>query len=298
MLAYDVVDVFTDRPFAGNQLAVVHGGEDLTTEQCLALTREFNYSETAFPVVGDGASYFLRIFTPGAEVPFAGHPTLGTAWVLRERGLVGESEVVQNCGAGPVGVRFHDDGAVELSAAPRDSGGPLDDELAAALLEDVGLSICDAAGPAWLSGAGLSFVHLPVGADSVGRARASHRPLEEYADRFAAAGAPADPVEGVNVHHVCGDAPELRVHARVFVPGLGVAEDPATGSAAAALGIALVASGRLPEGGRYEIAQGGEMGRPSRLSGRVEADAGAATRCHVSGRVQQVASGRITVPPR
>jgi trans-2,3-dihydro-3-hydroxyanthranilate isomerase len=298
MLAYDVVDVFTDRPFAGNQLAVVHGGEELTTEQCLALTREFNYSETTFPSVGDGTSYSLRIFTPGAEIPFAGHPTLGTAWVLRERGLLVESEVVQRCGAGTVGVRFHDDGAVELSAAPRDSVGPLDDELTAALLEDVGLSISDAAGPAWLSGAGLSFVHLPVGADAVGRARASRRSLKEYADRFAAAGAPAGPVEGVNVHHVAGDAPELAVHARVFVPGLGVPEDPATGSAAAALGIALVASGRLPEGGRYEISQGGEMGRPSRLSGRVEAEAGAATRCHVSGRVQQVASGRIAVPPR
>ena len=211
---------------------------------------------------------------------------------------MGEREVVQSCGAGPVAVRFHDDGLVELSAAPRDSVGPLDDELAAALLEDVGLSIFDAAGPAWLSGAGLSFVHLQVGAGSVGRARASHRPLEEYADRFAAAGAPADPVEGINVHHVSGHAPDLRVHARVFVPGLAVAEDPATGSAAAGLGIALVASGSLPEGGRYEIAQGGEMGRPSRLAGRVEANAGAATRCHVSGRVQQVASGRIAVPPR
>jgi trans-2,3-dihydro-3-hydroxyanthranilate isomerase len=297
MLTYDVVDVFTDRPFAGNQLAVVHGGAELTTEQCLALTREFSYSETTFPVVGDGASYSTRIFTPGTEIPFAGHPTLGTAWVLRERGFLREREVVQQCGAGEIGVRFHDDGAVELSATPHDSVGPLDDALVASLLEDVGLSISDVAGPGWLSGAGLNFVHLPVSADAVARAHASHRPLEEYAERLAAVGVPADPVEGINLHHVSGDAPELRVHARVFVPGLGVPEDPATGSAAAALGIALVACGRLPEGGRYEITQGVEMGRPSLLSGRVEAGAGVATRCHVAGRVQKVATGQIAVPP-
>jgi trans-2,3-dihydro-3-hydroxyanthranilate isomerase len=298
MLSYDVVDVFTDRPFAGNQLAVVHGGADLTVEQCLALAREFNYSETTFPVVGDATTYSTRIFTPGAEIPFAGHPTLGTAWVLRERGLLEGDEVVQHCGAGEIGVGFHGDGAVELSAVPHDSVGPLDDALVASLLEDVGLSISDVTGPVWLSGAGLNFVHLPVSADAVARARVSRRPLAEYADRFVAAGAQADPVEGINLHHVSGEAPDLVVHARVFVPGLGVPEDPATGSAAAALGIALVASGRLPDGGRYEITQGVEMGRPSLLSGRVEADAGAATRCHVAGRVQKVASGAIAVPPR
>lgn len=297
MLSYDVVDVFTDRPFAGNQLAVVHGGEELTTEQCLAITREFSYSETTFPGAADGLSYATRIFTPGAEIPFAGHPTLGTAWVLRERGLLEGERVVQHCGAGDIGVRFQGDGAVELSAAPRDLVGPLDDALVTSLLEDVGLSISDVAGPVWLSGTGLSFVHLPVAADAVARARPSFRPLEEYAERFAAAGEVTDPVEGVNLHHVSGEAPEVSVHARVFVPGLGVPEDPATGSAAAALGMALVAAGRLPDGGRYDITQGVEMGRPSRLFGRVEAASGVATRCHVAGRVQKVASGRIAVPP-
>jgi trans-2,3-dihydro-3-hydroxyanthranilate isomerase len=82
----------------------------------------------------------------------------------------------------------------------------------------------------------------------------------------------------------------------VFVPGVGVPEDPATGSAAAGLGMALVASGLLPEGGRYDIVQGVEMGRPSALFGRVEASDGRATRCHVAGQVQPVASGEIAVP--
>lgn len=297
MLGYDVVDVFTDRPFAGNQLAVVHGAEDLSTEQCLAIAREFGYSETTFPVPRSTDAYATRIFTPGGEIPFAGHPTLGTAWVLRDRGLLSSTQVAQHCGAGEIGVAFLGDGSVELSAVPRDLVGPVDDKLVAALLEDVGLSISDVAGPAWLAGTGLTFVHLPVTEDAVARAVPSRWPLREYADRFAALGALADPVEGINLHHVSGDAPDLTVHARVFVPGLSVPEDPATGSAAAGLGMALVAAGRLPEGGGYTITQGVEMGRPSRLFGRVEVSAGAATRCHVAGLVQHIATGQIAVPP-
>jgi trans-2,3-dihydro-3-hydroxyanthranilate isomerase len=105
-----------------------------------------------------------------------------------------------------------------------------------------------------------------------------------------------DLLDAVNVYAVSGDAPRLAVHSRVFVPGAGVAEDPATGSAAAGLGMALAASGELPEGGRYDIVQGVEMGRPSALAGRVEATAGTAQRCFVAGGVRQVATGSIAVP--
>ena len=297
MLSFDIVDVFTDRPFAGNQLAVVHGAEDLTTAQCLALAQEFGYSETTFPAPRGEGEYATRIFTPGGEIPFAGHPTLGTAWVLRSHGDLGPGPVVQHCGAGEIGVRFLPDGDVELSATPRDLAGPLDDALLAALLEDVGLSLSGAAGPAWLAGTGLTFAHLAVTEEALERARPSFRPLSEYAERLAAVGATADPVEGLNLHHVSGEAPELSVRSRVFVPGLDVAEDPATGSAAAGLGVALVAAGRLPEGGGYTIRQGVEMGRPSTLVGRVEATSGSVERVHVAGRVQPVASGRIVVPP-
>jgi trans-2,3-dihydro-3-hydroxyanthranilate isomerase len=301
---YDVVDVFTDRPFAGNQLAVVHGAEQLSTDQCLALAREFNFSETTFPgaVAADGRSYPTRIFTPGGEIPFAGHPTLGTAWVLRERGQLDGEAVTQHCGAGPIGVAFLEEGIVELAAVPRDLLGPLPASTTDALLTDLGLAPDDLAAPAWLAGCGLTFVHLPVVADAVARAQLPRRPLGEYADGLARLGAAQDPVEGINVVHVSGSAPELDVHARVFVPDLSVPEDPATGSAAAGLGVALVAGGFLPEGGRYRIRQGLEMGRPSLLQGAVEADrsatgaAAAATRCRVGGQVQPVARGRIGVP--
>ena len=303
VLTYDIVDVFSDRPFAGNQLAVVHGAQDLTAEQCLAVAREFNFSETTFPVTrqraGASVEYATRIFTPGGEIPFAGHPTLGTAWVLRHRGLLGEltgeGEATQVCGAGRIGVRFAD-ALVELSAPPRDLLGPLDESLAEALLGDLGLSREDLVGPAWLAGCGLTFVHLPVRDEAVGSAVPSTRPLGEYAHRLAALGTAQDPVEGVNLFSVSGDAPALTVHSRVFVPGLSVAEDPATGSAAVGLGVALVAAGRLPDGGRYDITQGVEMGRPSTLYGRVEASGGEARLCHVAGHVQPVASGEIAVP--
>jgi len=313
-LSFDLVDVFTDHPFAGNQLAVVHGADDLSTEQCLAIAKEFNFSETTFPAtdVTDGREYATRIFTPGGEIPFAGHPTLGTAWALRARGLLTGDVVSQVCGAGRIGVRFSE-GYVELSAAPRDLIGPLDDDLAASIAGDVGLARSDLVSPAYVAGCGLTFVHLPVTQEAVARATVARRPLAEYRDRFERAGPTSDPIEGINVHAVSGAAPTLQVRSRVFVPGLSVPEDPATGSAAAGLGIALVAGGLLPVGGSYTVTQGVEMGRPSTLHGRVEttvlgghgwsaegsddATTVVAAVCHVGGRVERIGRGEIDVPP-
>lgn len=291
-LRYDIVDVFTDRPFAGNQLAVVHGAGELSTDQCQALAREFNYAETTFPVPGDASRYTTRIFTPGSEIPFAGHPTLGTAWVLRAHGDLAGDEVVQECGVGEVAVRFGGD-LVELSATPRDLVGPVADELTASLLADLGLAMTDLAGPVYVAGTGLTFAHVPVVADAIGRAHVSITPPSDHVPAIET----QDPFEGINLVAVSGSAPALEIRSRVFLPGLAVPEDPATGSAAAGLGVALVASGLLPEGGTYAIEQGVEMGRPSVLLGRVEVASGRATRCHVAGRVQHVASGEIAVPP-
>jgi trans-2,3-dihydro-3-hydroxyanthranilate isomerase len=297
-LSFDIVDVFTDHPFAGNQLAVVHGADDLTTGQCQAIAQEFGYSESTFPgsAVREGREYDVRIFTPEQEIPFAGHPTLGTAWSLRARGLLESDDCVQVCGAGRIGVVF-DDGRVELSAKPRDLAGPLDDALARDVLRIIGLGLADLAGEAWVAGCGLSFVHLPVTEEAVVRAVPSGRPMpDELIARLEGLGDVKDLLDALNVYAVAGEAPRLAVHSRMFAPGVGVPEDPATGSAAAGLGMALVASGLLPEGGRYDITQGVEMGRPSSLAGRVEAAAGRATVCHVAGQVHQVAAGEIEVP--
>ncbi len=291
-LAFDVVDVFAERPYAGNQLAVVHGAQGLDDTQLLAIAREFNYSETTFPAPVDERRYAVRIFTPGGELPFAGHPTLGTAWVLREQGTLAGDSVVQECGAGEIGVRFDDD-LVELSATPRGLAGPVPSAVTADLLADLGLSPADLAGDAWVAGAGLGFVHVPVAPGAVARARPSSRPLTAYAGLPDAGGQ----TEGINLVTLEPAGDHVDVHARVFVPLLSVPEDPATGSATAGLGMLLVASGLLPAGGSYTIRQGLEMGRPSTLYGRVEAHEGVATSCHVAGRVQPVSRGQLRVPP-
>lgn len=293
MLRYDLVDVFTDRPFAGNQLAVVHDAAHLSVAQLHAIASEFNLSETTFPTPRGPGEYDVRIFTPAGEIPFAGHPTLGTAWVLRAAGVVGPDEGVQHCGAGEVRVRFDGD-RVELSATPRDLSAPVADEIVAEVLGDVGLTEADRDGAAYVAGAGLNFLHLPVVADAIGRARPARRPVSRFTE---AVGALRDPFDGINVVSISGTAPALAVRSRVFVPELSVPEDPATGSAAAGLGLALVAAGRLPDGGRYEITQGVEVGRPSRLSCRVEVADGHPVACHVAGGVCHVGRGEISVPP-
>lgn len=287
-LDYDIVDVFTDRPYAGNPLAVVHGSDGLATPQLQALAREFNLSETTFPTVrADGSAYDVRIFTTAEELPFAGHPTLGTAWLLRRRDRLERDDVVQHCGAGEVPVRVEADMA-ELTARPRYVHQREDaDALAAA----VGVGSHDVEGPAYEASAGLGWVFLRVRADAVERARVP-------ASGWSVEPAGADLVGGVCVwSSAWGDA--LTVHARVFCPDVGVTEDPATGSAAAALGSVLVAVGAAARDGdtAYRIAQGAEIGRPSTLHGRVGADGGDAVRVRVGGGVAHVATGRIAVPP-
>lgn len=291
-LEYDVVDVFAREPFAGNQLAVVHGAEDLPDEALLAIAREFGYSETTFPVPAGAGQYRVRIFTPNREIPFAGHPTLGTAWVLRDRELLQGDEVVQECGAGDVGVRFDGD-RVELSAAPRDLAGPLGDAFVAQILESMGLELDDCDGETWLAGTGLTFVHVPVHDEAVGRAEVPDVAVRGVADLPDT----RDPLLGISLYAVRG-RPDygLDVHSRVFVPTLAVPEDPATGSAASGLGLALHARSMLDDGDRYRISQGAELGRPSQLDGRIDADETGVTRVHVAGAVHPIARGQIRVP--
>jgi trans-2,3-dihydro-3-hydroxyanthranilate isomerase len=290
-LEYDVVDVFAYQPFAGNQLAVVHDAADLPDADLLAIAREFNFSETTYPTPVDGGRYRLRIFTPGGEIPFAGHPTLGTAWVLRERGRLDRADVVQECGAGEIGVRLDD--LVELSASPRDLVGPLGDAYVAQLLEAMGLDLDDSDGEVWLAGTGLTFVHVPVHDGAVGRARVPRRPVRDIAELPDT----RDPLDGINLYAVRSRSDDgLDVHSRVFVPGLSVPEDPATGSAAAGLGLALHERGALDGDGRYRISQGTEMGRPSVLAGRVERAGSTVGRVRVAGSVHPIARGQIRRP--
>jgi trans-2,3-dihydro-3-hydroxyanthranilate isomerase len=294
-LRFDVVDVFTDRPFAGNPLAVVHGADGLRTEQLQAMAREFNLSETAYPLPStvDGADYRVRIFTPAAELAFAGHPSVGTAWVLARDGAISRGEVVQECGAGLMSLLVDADGA-RLTGGEPTIRGDLD---AAPILAAVGLELSDvdARAPAGMVGAGADFIFLAVGEDAVARAVPEMAAVRALQPRqglavlsFDAAAAAAEPAAG-----------DAAVHLRMFSPGLGVAEDPATGSAAVALGVFLVWRGLLPGDGesRYVISQGAEIGRPSTLDCTAVASGGRAVRTTVRGGVVPVSSGRIAVPP-
>jgi trans-2,3-dihydro-3-hydroxyanthranilate isomerase len=302
-LEYEIVDVFAAAAYAGNPLAVVYGADALKQAQLQALAREFNLSETTFPVAmtaddqAAGADYRVRIFTPATEIPFAGHPTLGTAWALVRRGDIAPGDRRQACGAGLIGVRLPADESepVELSATPGDHARQFTDDETAELASLVSLSPDDVTGRAYVAGCGLTWTYLPIAEAALSRARSVGRGLSETSIDLSGL---LDPVDGIDVFVATAGSGGVSVRSRCFVPGFGIPEDPATGSAAAGLGLVLVAAGLAAPDGEtsYEIEQGVDMGRPSQISGRVEATDGVATRVHVSGRVVPVARGTIRIP--
>jgi trans-2,3-dihydro-3-hydroxyanthranilate isomerase len=283
-LSYEVVDVFAERPFAGNPLAVVLDGDELTTEQMQTIAREFNLSETTFPVRTDAdADYRLRIFTPGSELPFAGHPSVGTAWLMAQLGRVAPGRVVQECGAGILSLAVDADGAT-LSGGRPQIGEPLDP---GPLLAAVGLSGADLdpVAPPRSTGTGVTQVHLPVRDDAVARAEPNLTLVNA-----------AHPDRAIYVFSWEGE--RRAAHVRMFAPGFGIVEDPATGSAALGHGVWLAASGLVPDDATttYEIRQGEEMQRPSRIVGTVTLERGEIVSTTVRGAVHRVTRGTIEVP--
>jgi trans-2,3-dihydro-3-hydroxyanthranilate isomerase len=281
---YEIVDVFTTRPFAGNPLAVVFDAAALATDQMQALAREFHLSETVFVLPSSSATYRARIFTPDTELPFAGHPSVGAAVSVVRRGLARPGSLVQECGAGLLPIEVTAAGSATLTGGKPTVGSPID---ASPLLSMVGLTEAEldaGAAPRW-AGCGLEFAFLPV-----------RRPALAGASDDAAVAARIG-VSQVSVF--AWDAASRTAYARVFCPGVSVPEDPATGSAALGLGVFLVESGLLPPDGTssYTVHQGVEMHRPSVLECTVTAAAGSAVSATVSGHVVPVARGEIAVPP-
>jgi trans-2,3-dihydro-3-hydroxyanthranilate isomerase len=280
-LGYHVVDVFTDHAYAGNPLAVVLDADGLTDRQMQSIAREFNLSETTFvltPTTPD-ATYRLRIFTPSIELPFAGHPSVGSAWLLQSIGRFGAGTVVQECGAGLLPIVVGAAGA-ELTGGPVSQSDEVASEPFAAA---VGASAGDLVGtPVRWCGCGIDFAYVQVHDAALGRVVPD---LQRLADLGNA---------GVCVFSFDG----TDAHSRVFAGGAGVAEDPATGSAALGLGVFLVVSGLLPGNSTatFTVAQGLEIGRPSHLSVMVRAENGRVAEARVSGGVVPVATGRITLP--
>jgi trans-2,3-dihydro-3-hydroxyanthranilate isomerase len=287
-LPYVVLDVFTDRPFAGNPLAVVMDADRLSGGQLQRIAREFNLSETAFPMAptDDGADYRLRIFTPTVEVPFAGHPSVGSAWWLARSGRIGTGVVHQECGAGVLPVTVTDEGAT-LTGGAASVSDPVD---AGTALSAVGLNQADLVDDeVRIASTGLPFAIAFVAADAIARCAPDMAVLRtEF----------AHPRPATGVYVVDWDAERRHAKVRMFAGDLGSAEDPATGSAALALGARLVARGDLPDGTQtFTVEQGVDMGRPARLTVTCDVTQGAVDRLQVTGGAVLVAEGRIAVPP-
>lgn len=298
-------DVFTDRVFAGNPLAVFPDGEGIDDATMQKIAREMNLSETVFVLPPSDASKALRrlrIFTPGAELPMAGHPVVGTWNVLARQGVVappasgtGVVRVSQELKVGvlPVDIEFADRQPVRVvmtQATPRVGEGLNEAEAAAESLrlarEDVGDDLL----PIVVSSTGVPFLIVPL------RSRAA---LSRVRTNGAALGALLSRTGAHGVYAVTREAhaADALVSARMFADdSLGVGEDPATGSAAGTLAAALVHYGVAPVNNgiaRFVIEQGVDMGRPSRIEAEVEGAAGAVRVVRIGGGAVKVLEGQI-----
>jgi trans-2,3-dihydro-3-hydroxyanthranilate isomerase len=301
-MRFFTADVFTDRAFGGNQLAVFPDADGLDPRTMQAIARELNLSETVFvfPPADPAHTRRLRIFTPGSELPFAGHPTIGAAFVLTSIGEVpldpGGASIVFEEGVGPVpvSVRARDGrpGYCELTAARLPEEGPAPppvDEIASALSLRPDELRTDHLSPRGVS-CGVPYLFVPL-RDEAALAR-SRINLPAWERSLSSWWAPA-----VFPLVETGGKDGVDFRARMFAPGVGIPEDPATGSAAAALA-GYLAGESGPENGslRWVIEQGVEMGRPSRLHVTCDRAGGRIAAVRVGGSSVLVSEGRLAIP--
>ena len=301
-LEYHVLDVFTDVPGGGNPLAVFVDAPALPDSRMQAIAFQLGLSETVFvlPATLPGAQRRLRIFTPAMELPFAGHPTIGTAQLLVDLGLVeAESPGVwrfslqEQVGAIPVEVTTKDTGSgrftwLTTSQLPQRGPAPPRTEVLAALLGiDAAEIATDARDAPSAYSAGVPFLFVPLRDRSVlGRARVNGDVWTTHVAGFWAPHIFAFvPPDGA-------DAGGREVAARMFAPAMGIVEDPATGAAAAALAGYLWDRERTP--GRWIVMQGREMGRPSELHVELRGAGPSLERVRVGGGAVHVRTERLT----
>jgi trans-2,3-dihydro-3-hydroxyanthranilate isomerase len=278
---YVVADVFTDTPLAGNQLAVFTDAREIPEEVLQPLAREMNLSETVFvyPAEADGHAR-IRIFTPAAELPFAGHPTLGTAFILAAPLQLGEIRLETGVGTVPVKLDRDETGRIVFGRMEQPVPSVEGYEPVAELLDALGVEGSEL--PVELYDNGLRFVYVALPSEAE---VAALRPnLGRLGDLPA--------VLGFNTFA----GSDSKWKTRMFAPGGGVAEDPATGSAAGPLAVHLARHGRIGFGEEIEISQGAEIGRPSTLFARVEGTAEQIERVEVGGSATIVARGEFRLP--
>ena len=302
---YHTLDVFTDRMFGGNPLAVFPQADGLSTDVMAAIARELNLSETVFmfPAETADGTRKLRIFTPGAELPFAGHPTLGAAHLLAATGgasLAGTgastARIVFEEGVGPVAVTVRAENGVpvfaQLAAAIMPEVGPRPPSRER-LARILGLEIADILTGDWAPAAvscGVPFLFVPLASRrAVARARLDQGAWVQDLSSYWA--------PHIFVFSRDGELAGSDLHGRMFAPAMGITEDPATGAAATALGGYLASRSPQHDGTlRWTLEQGFEMGRPSLLY--IEADvAGRQPQAiRVGGRSVMVGEGFIDLP--
>ncbi len=280
---YSVADVFCDVALQGNPVAVfTEATDDLGTELMQRTARELNLSETVFVFAPatDAADIDVRIFTPAAELPFAGHPVLGTAFIVGARSGAGVVRIGTRAGVVPVALTRREgevvSGEMEQPIPTWEPLGPAPRLLAALGVPESLLPI-----ELYDNGPRHAYVVLRSAAEV-----AAVTPDMTALERLGAIGGLG--AIGVSCLAVHGTS----VRTRVFAPALGVAEDPATGSAAGPLAVHLARHGMTAFGQRLEISQGQEIGRPSRLSALAEGSADVVTRVAVAGSAVIVGEGR------
>ena len=279
---YEVWDVFTDVPFAGNPLAVVLGAVPEAAMQPVA--REFGFSETAFVLPPEaGGAARVRIFTPTQEIPFAGHPTIGTALALADRG----PEMVLELGVGPIPVRVEGGRASLRNPTPLSREGEVAPGTVAACLGLGPAAVRLATHPPLRAGVGLPFAFAELSGED---ALADARPVAD-AFREAQSLHPGPFDFALCAYVRDGEA----VRARVFAPLDDIPEDPATGSAACALAGLLAETLGRPLA--LDVRQGEAMGRPSRLRASAEVEGGRCVATRLEGAGVRVMEGRLVAGP-
>lgn len=271
-LKYYLLDVFTNEPFGGNQLAVFMDGNGLSTNQMQAIAKELNLSETVFLLspISETSSYKLRIFTPETELPFAGHPTIGTAFLLAELGLVKtktgctEINLEENVGQITIHIYAENEKVIKVDMfqpIPQKLEKKLNKDQVAALLsldiEDIHPTL-----PVEVVSAGIPFVYIPL------ISLQSIKNVKFRMDIWNEAFTTHDDTKHIFVFSLEAENEEAHVHSRMFAPAMGITEDPATGSASGPLGYYLVSHQLIEEkNGQYHFIseQGMEMGRPSMI---------------------------------
>jgi trans-2,3-dihydro-3-hydroxyanthranilate isomerase len=301
-LKFYQADVFTSQPFGGNPVAVFPQAQGLTDDQLQQIAREMNLSETVFvfPPTDPAAVVKLRIFTPTQEIPFAGHPVIGTFHVLAQLGLVATPEpvtrVVQECNIGLFPVELHrQDGqivrVVMTQPEPQFLGTIEEAEDVYKVASALGLSkhvIAEAKWPLEVVSTGLPVLIVPVRTLTAVRSiRPDASAIVDVCRRFGA--------NGIMVFTIVTVEPSATIHTRMFAPSIGIPEDPATGSASGAIGAYLVQNGVIEVRPTTEITieQGYEMERPSQILVQVESDDDAIQTVKVGGQCVMVVEGTL-----